>query len=273
MGKSLAALWDVLPLSQLGQADTFLTCSFYPYSLVMILQYWEYLTDRQMSQATRTRLDMKYALHLPLNFPGIETVTLCDFRQHVLASSGALNILGEMLHALSRFGKREAPTCSPEEIITSICLPSRAEAIVDCMELAIEAVAAVDPDWLKIHTLPHWYRRYHLKVGHRSVPVSPRDVELLIESVGNDGWHLLSRIKASGAAWLAELPEIRKLQWEWQRQFVIEENSLKFRESHCLLCIHELQVIKNTIKRKETGRLIQPQVHPLSGGTGREPGK
>jgi hypothetical protein len=272
MGNSLGGVWNALPLSELGEANTFLSRSFYPYSLVTILQYWEYLTDRQMSRATRTRLDMKYALHLPLSFPGIEPDTLCEFRQHVLASPAAIEILGRMLHALSGFGKQEGSTRSADEIIASICLPSRAETILECMDLALEAVAAVDPEWLKAHTLAHWYRRYHLKIGHRSVPSCPGEVETLIESVGNDGRHLLQTIDASNASRLAELPEIRKLNREWQRQFSVEAGTLNFRVSHCLICTSELQVIKNTIKRKETGGLKHPHLNAPAGGQNQEPG-
>ena len=273
MGNLLDGIWNALPISKLGEADTFLTRSFYPYSLVTILQYWEYLTDRQMSQATRTRLDMKYALHLPLRFPGIEPDTLCEFRQHMMASPAAIEVFSGMLHALSGFGKREGSTRCADEIMSSICLPSRAETILECMDLALEAVAAEDPDWLKAHTMPHWYRRYHLKIGHRSVPSCPSDVEILIESVGNDGRHLLQMIHASNASQLAQLPEIRKLNWEWQRQFSMEADSLKFRASHCLNCISELQVIKNTIKRKETGQLKHPHLNAPAGGQNQEPGK
>ncbi len=273
MGNSLSGIWNTLPLSNLGEADTFLTRSFYPYALVTILQYWEYLTDRQMSQATRTRLDMKYALHLPLRFPGIEPDTLCEFRQHVLASPAAIDVLDGMLHDLSGFGKREGSTRSADEIISSICLPSRAETVLECMDLALEAVAAVDPEWLKAHTLAHWYRRYHLKIGHRSMPSCPGEVEMLIESVGNDGRHLLQTIDVSNATWLAQLPEIRKLNREWQRQFSVEAGTLKFRVSHCLMCTSELQVIKNTIKRKETGQLKHPHLKAPAGGQYQEPGK
>lgn len=272
MGNSLCSIWGALPLSSLGEADTFLTRSFYPYSLVTILQYWEYLTDRQIARATRTRLDMKYALHLPLSFPGIEPDTLCEFRQHVLASPAAIEIFAGMLRSLSGFGKREGSTRSTEEIIASICLPSRAETILECMDLAIEAVAAVDPEWLKAHTLPHWYRRYHLKIGHRSVPSCPGEVESLIESVGSDGRHLLQTIDAFNASRLVDLPEIRKLNREWQRQFSVEADILKFRKLHCLMCTRELQMIKNTIKRKETGKLTNAQVSP-PGTQNQEPGK
>lgn len=268
MGDSLAEIWADLDLTRLGSSDHFLVNSFHPYSLATLMQYWEYLTDRQMAQATRTRMDMKYALHLPLNFPGIEPNTLCEFRQHILASEPATGVLEEMILSLSRFGKRVTPRQGADVIIASICLPSRAETILECMDMALEAVAALDPNWLRTHTLPHWYRRYHLKLGHWKLPYGPEDVESFMESVGNDGWHLLKTIKASDAQILSQLPEIKKLYREWQRQFKIEENTLKFRKSHCQTCISEQQVIKNTIKRKETGQLKHPHLNPPAGGKG-----
>jgi hypothetical protein len=273
LGDTLVDVWTRLKLSKLGSTDNFLSKSFYPYSLVTILQYWESLTDRQMSQATRTRLDMKYALHLPLNYPGIDPEALCEFRQHVLASPAAIDLLEEMVRSMSSYRKQRADELNAEDIVASICLPSRAENILECMDIAIEAVAALDPDWLKTHTLPHWYRRYHLKLGYRKLPFDPTDMESLIESVGHDGWHLLRAIGSSNASRLAQLPEIGKLQREWQRQFSIQGDSIKFREAHCLICSNELQAIRNTLKRKETGKLSNAQKESPPGTKNQEPGK
>lgn len=253
MGASLETLWGELDLTALGFTDPFLSNSFYPYSFVTILQYWEYLTDRQMSQATRTRLDMKYALHLPLNFPGIQASLLCEFRQHVLSDQRAQETLDGMVHSLGNFAGRETSTVHVNEMLPEICLPSRAERILECVGLAIEAVASQDPDLLKTFALPHWYRRYYQKFDRERIPRNRQDIELLIQSVGNDGWHLMEKIKNSNATVLSYLPEIKILRDEWRRQFLAEGDSLKFRESHCLTCSRELQIIKNTSTRKEEG--------------------
>lgn len=236
IGETLDTLWADLDLSAVNPADTFLLDSFYPYSLVTIMQYWEFLTDRQMSQATRTRLDMKYALHLPLNFPGILPSRLCEFRQHLVADRAANRVLQGMIHSLSYFPEQEKNMVCVDRMIDAICLPSRAENILECMGIALESVASRDPNWLKTYALPHWYRRYHQKQDNQKIPRNPRDIKQLILSIGNDGWHLLEMIKSSNGIALSQLPEIQNLQHEWHRQFVSENGLLKFRESHCLSC-------------------------------------
>ena len=215
-----------------------------------ILQYWEYLTDRQMSQATRTRLDMKYAMHLPLNFPGIEPAALCGFRQRVLAEWKALEAMQWLIHSLNNLVDREAAVAA-NGMISAVCLPSRAEHTLEHMSMALEAIAATDPHWLKIHTLPHWYRRYHLTLNQHKFPSEPKEIKLMIQSVGNDGRHLLDEIKRSKADHLSQLSEVEMLSDEWQQQFILEGDMLQFREPHCLSCSYEINIIKNIARRKE----------------------
>ena len=251
IGESLGIIWEDLHISDFAPADAFLLNSFYPYSFVTILQYWEYLTDRQMAQATRMRLDMKYALHLPINFPGIEPSTLCEFRQHVLADRGAHTAIQGIVQSMSNFAERGNSSTSVEQLMTAICLPSRAEIVLECMGVALEAVASTDPNWLKIYALPHWYRRYYQKFHHEKIPRNPREIDLLIQSVGNDGWHLMEMIEKSNATGILRLPEIKLLRDQWQRQFILEEGLLKFRKSHCLACSSQLKSIKPISMRKE----------------------
>ena len=250
MGDSLNHLWDELNLSAVGFQDSYLANYFYPHSLMTILQYWEYLTDRQISQATRTRLDMKYAMHLPLNFPGTEPAALCEFRQRVLAERKALEAMQWLIHSLNSLVDREAAVAA-NGMISAVCLPSRAEHTLEHMSMALEAIAATDPHWLKIHTLPHWYRRYHLTLNRHKFPSEPKEIKLMIQSVGNDGRHLLDEIKKSKADHLSQLPEVEMLSDEWQQQFILEGDVLKFREPHCLSCSYEINIIKNISRRKE----------------------
>ena len=214
----------------------FLFNRLYPYALLTAFQYWENLTDRQMSQATRTRLDMKYALHFPLNFPGIEASALCEFRRQALADHQAMEILGEIIRHLTSQVNLDKPLPDPWRMMAEICLPSRAESIQEFMGIAIEAIAVRNPLWLKTHTLPHWYRRYHIRSGAQKIPHDPKEIGLLIESVGNDGRLLLKMLDDSKATALMKLPEIQSLRYEWKRQFFDQDDRLKFRASHCLMC-------------------------------------
>lgn len=273
IGESLNILWEELTPLVLESADGFLSNAFYPYSLATILQSWETLTDCQMSQATRTRLDIKYALHLPLNFPGLEPSTLCAFRQHVLTDAGAIETLQEMIDRLGIFINREKSALDVNGMITAICLPSRAEIIFDCMGIALESVATCDPNWLKAHTPAHWYKRYHQKLNHQKIPDDSKEIELLVQAVGSDGWHILKAIESSSASVLSQLPEIQKLRHEWRNQFVLERDSLKFRKSHCLSCSNELNIINTISTRKEQAGADHNKSRSLHDRNSHEQGK
>lgn len=251
IGISLERVWGASELSTLGSPGTYLSASFYPYSLITVLQYWEFLTDRQMSQATRTRLDIKYALHLPLNYPGVDPSTLCEFRRQVLTDGTTHAALQGIVPLLNSVVEQEKNVVTIDKMVESLCLLNRAETILGCMEIALEAVASQDPDWLKAHALPHWYRRYTRKSVHEKIPRTPGEIEVLIQSIGNDGQYLLKNIESSPAASLRKLNEIKNLENEWQCQFAMEGGLVKFRESHCRTCSSELSIIKNSLARKE----------------------
>jgi hypothetical protein len=48
--------------------------------LITIFQIMETLPDQLAADAIHNRVDWKYALHLPLNYPGQDASTFCEFR-------------------------------------------------------------------------------------------------------------------------------------------------------------------------------------------------
>jgi transposase len=52
-------------------------------SLVTVFQFLEDIPDRVASQYVKTRLDWKYALHIPLDDPGFHYSDLCNFRKRL----------------------------------------------------------------------------------------------------------------------------------------------------------------------------------------------
>lgn len=250
IGESLNRVWEELDFPARGYTDRLSVPPFYPCSLVTVLQSWEYLNDRQMSQATRTRLDIKYALHLPLTYPGIDPSMLCEFRRQVLSDPWINEALLKLNCLLSVVTGRETASITVDKMVASICLLNRADNILECMEMALEAVATQDPNWLKLYALPHWYRRYYRKLDHEKFPHTTLEIERMIESIGSDGLHLLRMIEESNAANLRKLTEIQTLENEWQSQFDVEVDLLKFRQSQCRTCSNDF-AIKNTLPGKE----------------------
>ena len=104
-----------------------LATSFWPFAVLSIFQFWEDLTDRQMSNATRMRVDLKYALHLPLNFPGFDRLFLCQFRQYLLSDPANKRAFQELLNRLAEYAnhldKRQA---NADHVLHSLCMLNQA---------------------------------------------------------------------------------------------------------------------------------------------------
>ena len=254
IGDSLEILWRDLGLSAFDSPDTFLAGSLYPYFPATVVQYWEHLTDQQMSQATRTRPELKYALHFSLNHPGVDAHRLCTFRQHLLSDPAAQTILVTAIQRLGSLAYREYCPADIDQIISSLCLPSRFEIILESMETALEAAATRDPRWLIANTRSHWYQRYHQKSLRQKIPQTRAEIIIQAEAVGNDGWHLLQAIEASDSPALARLPEIQMLRREWRRQFEWGRDTLKLRNLCSLSCGHDFQFISSHSGSEEGGR-------------------
>src|ERR1019366_8705301 len=69
-------------------------------ALVTIFQKAENLTDRQVAEAVRTRIDWKYALGLDLADPGFDDSILSEFRTRVAAGGLDQVVLDTLLERL-----------------------------------------------------------------------------------------------------------------------------------------------------------------------------
>ncbi|HEY6072004.1 MAG TPA: transposase [Anaerolineales bacterium] len=254
IGESLEALWKDLELSAFDSVEPFLAGSLYPYLLATILQYWENLSDQQMAQATRTRAELKYAMHFPLDYPGMDPRCLCSFRQNILSNEGGKNALQAANEHFGRFVFHQKYPEDVDQIITVVCLPSRLEIVLERMGMALEAVATREPGWLISNTQSHWYQRYYQKSAHQWVPQAPREIESLAEAIGNDGLHLLRSIENSNNPALARLPEILKLRREWLRQFEWGQESVKLRKLCSLSCGNGFQFLSGSSDQGEGGQ-------------------
>lgn len=237
IGNGLEMVFSGANLDTVAAIDATLADSFWPYSLATVLQYWEDLTDRQMANATRTRVDLKYALHLPLIFPGMNPSALCRFRQRIQHNQAGREAFQRVIDRVEDFlGGQEKHLADSSLIITKICMISRYEIVMEIMSNAIEALAADHPDWLRTMALPHWYRRYYYGQNPRRTPHSSKNVEALLRSVGEDGQQLIKTVEKSEFIRLMELPEIRALQKEWRYQFEMEDDLIKVRFPNCANC-------------------------------------
>lgn len=206
--------------------------------LITVFQFVETLPDPQAAEALRKRVDWKYALHLPLNSPGIEAETLCEFRKNLLAEDAARRSLGVLL---SRLAGISHPTqvqlrgVQPDQVVTSVCRFSRLTRIWETFNRSMEALAIHNPEWLLKSALPHWYDRYGTNHKNVDLSIDPQEMETLAQAVGADGRYLLEMVSLPCNQELARLKEIQHLRKTWRDEFEGLDNPI-WREKGCEAC-------------------------------------
>ena len=73
-------------------------------ALVSVLQFAEGLSDRQVADAVRSRIEWKYALGLTLDDPGFDASVLSEFRSRLLAGGAEMQLFETLLSLLREQG-------------------------------------------------------------------------------------------------------------------------------------------------------------------------
>ena len=207
-------------------------------TLVTIFQFAEGLSDRRAVDAIRTRTEWKYALHLPMNYPGFESPLLCRFRQIILTDPSAHEVFQQVLDRLAQAGlfrNLDAQRSHSDEVVAAVCTIACLEQLIEAMHAVLEALAAVEPRWLLTHSLPHWYERYDQMVSMHALPTSRPEQLMLAQAVGKDAAHLLEAIAMAGGA-VARLPESQALRQIWQQEFSENLPEFGWCLPHCVSC-------------------------------------
>ena len=213
--------------------------SFVLLALVTLFQFAESLTDQQAAEASRTRMDWKYALHLPLSHPGLDFAGLCEFRQQLLLDTTAQRAFEHVLTRLTEIGlvgSRSRQRLQLGDVLAAVCTLTRLEQTAEAMCLALEAVAARQPEWLRMIALSHWYERYNRALLYSHLPHTIKEQEALAQAIGSDALHLLETVAGSNGSGLARLPEVQNLRQMWDRQFEQQEGQARWRASGCASC-------------------------------------
>jgi len=191
-------------------------------ALVTFFQYMEKLADRQAAEATSTRIDWKYALHLSMNYPGLNPAALCDFRQNLLRQPEKQ---GEFQRFLERLGEggyaRETQGQPPEtlRLLDELCVRTRLDIVLSSMRHVLQVLATHHPEWLRRISPPRWYSRYEMAERQPDLTQSAEQQRALAEAIGVDIAFLLQAIAQEEQPKLASLKEVQKLEEVWREQF------------------------------------------------------
>jgi transposase len=192
-------------------------------ALVTVLQFLERLSDRQAAEAVRSRIDWKYALALDLADPGFDFSVLSEFRARLVAGRQELLLLDRMLARFTERGllkTRGRQRTDSTHVLAAVRAMNRLELVAETLRAALNAVAAVAPDWLRGVAPAAWYERYAHRIEDYRLPEAVAERDAYGRMVGADGYALLAALDAPGAPpGVAALPIIGTLRDVWARHF------------------------------------------------------
>jgi transposase len=179
-------------------------------AFITLFQFAEDLPDRLAVNALHTRMEWKYALHLPLNGPGFDYTLLREYRQRLARNPIDQLLLQHLIAQVTAIGLlplTERQDISVTDVLVSVSNLGRIEDLFEALSAALVVLAARYPDWLRCSALPHWYE------GYRQLPAQlPHDrteQERFAQTLLKDAAHLLDTVEHETS--LAQIPELRSL--------------------------------------------------------------
>ncbi len=107
---------------------------------------------------------------------------------------------------------------------------NRLECAGETLRAALEQLAVVVPDWLRVHVPQDWYDRYGKRMEEYRFPKEATKRQALAEQIGQDGWNLLTWVREADApVWLREIPAVEILRAVWIQQFWVDAEQIRWR--------------------------------------------
>jgi transposase len=194
-------------------------------ALVSVMQFAENLSDRQAAEAVRARIDWKYALGLELTDEGFHYSALSEFRTRLVEGSLEHVLLDRLLERCRERGwlkARGRQRTDSTHIVGAVRALNQLELVGESLRATLNVLATVAPDWLKEQVPPDWYERYGDRIEDTRLPKEKTEREVLSRRIGDDGFHLLSRVEQAaqqGLDWLQQVPAVQLLEQTWAQQY------------------------------------------------------
>lgn len=225
MRDKLGALFDDLDFTDLyprrGQP------AFAPWrlALITVMQFLENLSDRQASEAVRSRIDWKYALSLQLTDSGFDHTVLSHFRDRLVASKRQERLLDRVLELLREkqlLKERGKQRTDSTHVLAAIRAMNRLELVMETLRAALNDLSRAAPIWLSSVAPADWFVRYAARIEDTRLPRAEKARADLAESVGRDGFYLLDQLAAEQPD-LLKRESIEILERVWERHYARDE--------------------------------------------------
>ncbi len=204
-------------------------------ALASILQFLEGLTDRQAADAVRTRIDWKYLLCLDLTDPGFDHTVLSEFRTRLLDSQAERRLFDTLLAVaqdrdLLQAGGRQRSDST--HVLGAVHILNRLECVTETLRHALNELASVAPQWLRVQTTADWVERYGVRASDYRLPKGEAKRLRWAEQVGRDGRALLEAVYSTAAPTsLREVAAVQILRQVWIQNFLMRDGDLHWRSN------------------------------------------
>jgi transposase len=192
-------------------------------ALVTVLQFAEGLSDRQAADAVRDRLAWKYLLGLEVTDTGFDFTILGDFRARLVEGRAEQHLLEALLDRCKALGlvkRRGKQRTDSTHVLAAVRALNRLEGVGETLRYALNTLAAVVPDWLRMQVPPDWYDRYGRRIENTRLPEAQSERDALAATIGADGVYLLTAVYSTAApTWLREVPAVQTLRQMWLRHY------------------------------------------------------
>lgn len=198
-------------------------------ALVLIVEFIEKLSDRQVADAVRTRIDLKYLLCLDLTDQGFHHSVLTEFRDRLLPGHAERVIFEKLLAHFREQGLlkvRGRQRTDSTHVLAAVRGLNRLMLVHETMRQALNTLAVSAPNWTRENTAAEWVERYASRAEEMRLPQSKGKRIEMAERIGVDGLQLLCAIfNACEHAWLRKLPVIKMLWRVWIQNYTWGEDS------------------------------------------------
>ncbi len=206
-------------------------------ALASVVQFAENLSDRQMAEAVRSRIDLKYLFGLELDDAGFDYSLLSDFRGWWVREAGEAlpSLLDRLLAVFVERGlvkARGKQRTDSTHLLGAVRDLNRLELVGESMRQALNALARLAPDWLQGWVPSDWYRRYGPRFEQYRLPKTAAGRQELAIAIGQDGYVLLEAAYAAAApAAVRQHPAIDVLRQVWVQNYYSQEGQCVWREA------------------------------------------
>ncbi len=201
--------------------------------LVSVFQCAEGLADRTAMAAVSSRVDFKYALHLPVDIGVPDESVLCELRAALRRSREARTVAAAILRRLVVIGfdwPASLLDATAARLLEEVGQINGLALAATTMWLTLEAVSGCAAAWLWDDVLPGRWAWYSEARDRFAIPRKPSSRDRLARELGADGYLLLEALRSRQPPAAAEhLPELELLSIVWRWQYRLDEEGLTWR--------------------------------------------